>query len=474
MRATFAAFSLLPLLATAAPTANVEDNFLEERGITCAAPQHIYKGKCVTFCPAPGYFVRESNECFSCGKGVNTCNSQGALSCTSATDFIAGSNCVKSCPRGSDLWHEKKKCVPCGVGKYLSFRDGTCVDQADPNAAIYLRFAGHERTALRDPNPDDGATGFKESSSLRCITQVRFTGGHEVDFLGLTQPENNACFNTERTPAYKDLVPGYTSCHQIFFAGTTCYSTTCALPKHLYHDTCVYPCPSPGYYKADINTCFDCGKSVKSCNSTQALSCQSSTDYIAGKNCVKSCPTGSDPWPAKHRCVPCGTGKYLNLETGECADPNFTPDSANYLRIAGHQRTAAMVQKPDVYNPIKTSATSSLDCVTQCVEAYREGRDKGGYYYNFNLFNSYYRSCECHRFFEASPQDPPYAQRYTAGHETDYVTLGSSEAGACSNADNIPQYKALFPGYTSCIQVFFAGPTCYIYGTKSFCASAFS
>lgn len=121
------------------------------------------------------------------------------------------------------------------------------------------------------------------------------------------------------------------------------YCFDSALPKHLYHVTCVYPCPSPGYYKSDgektvsdpsasslipshshstVNTCFDCGTGVESCNSTAALSwyvrrlgpcscrrlrrahpssfalSKSSTDYLAGKNCLKTCPTGSDPWPA--------------------------------------------------------------------------------------------------------------------------------------------------------------------------------
>lgn len=55
-----------------------------------------------------------------------------------------------------------------------SLADGTCVDPADGTGAVYLRFAGHARTALRDPVPDDGAIGSKETSSLSCITQVRY------------------------------------------------------------------------------------------------------------------------------------------------------------------------------------------------------------------------------------------------------------------------------------------------------------
>lgn len=64
-------------------------------------------------------------------------------------------------------------------------------------------------------------------------------------------------------------------------------------------------------------------------------------------------------------------------------------------------------------------------------------------FYNFNLYNSYYHRCECHRFFEASPSEPPYAQRYTAGHEVDYLTIGSDTPSGCNNPDNKAQYEAL-------------------------------
>lgn len=50
----------------------------------------------------------------------------------------------------------------------------------------------------------EGHRGYSVTPANPPFRQ-RFSGAHEVDFLGLTEPENNACFNTERTPAYKDL-----------------------------------------------------------------------------------------------------------------------------------------------------------------------------------------------------------------------------------------------------------------------------
>ncbi|KAM0789556.1 hypothetical protein ACM66B_000367 [Microbotryomycetes sp. NB124-2] len=243
--------------------------------------------------------------------------------------------------------------------------------------------------------------------------------------------------------------------------------TSCKLPQHNYNGGCVYPCPSPGYFVKSTNTCYLCGSSVKSCNSTGVIACSSPSLFISGKTCVASCPTGTFAWQSGKRCITCPSGQYLNQQTGKCTSQNLQ----RFARLSSHKRTALMdsaKQDGDLDWNLQVELAFDVDCAARCINAATDS-----YRFNWIEHNAYYDRCICRNRFGLSQVNyteaggSTYSTRFTGGVQVDYLYNYDCKY----NAYLIKQY---YPdGTAQCTDTIFVGSQCYVESTKQRCQAVF-
>ncbi|ORY92470.1 hypothetical protein BCR35DRAFT_297893 [Leucosporidium creatinivorum] len=227
IRSLFANALLLAASTQALPTS------LEERAIgvarTCPTGQYFLNSKCVP--------------CTSTFDDAATCNSAGALTCSTKFLNPTTKRCVAVCPEG--FYGKDHVCSPCS-GRWLG--SSTC-------------------TAT-------GATGCR---SPRFLTDGKCVTACPAGTFG-AETGSRAC----------------TPCSKVDFHAATCSATealSCEFRTKLYKGKCLGSCPSATFADSTGKVCTDCPANALTCTSSTVLTC--ATGYTPSENTCKVAETTS-------------------------------------------------------------------------------------------------------------------------------------------------------------------------------------